>query len=404
MKDFFLESIEDLKPEILTNLLRNNWEIPVDFRGVERLSVERVEEGVLSQVYRVFVQYDVKGAEETKSELPKQWIVKLPRKDMPLEWMFLSEKVFYESVAPIINQSSLPFTVPRTLCAAEKYLILEGIEDSTCYSLISGTPAEKIDYVTFALASLHARTWKSTIVESKARELSNTPGMGQRLHPLQKEYLFTKQWREAVDAVDNLEPSVHRSTIHLCELMEVRRLRDIHHMVHSERYACIHGDFHIANFLFPNDDSKTPVLVDWATFGFGNPMTDLAFFMVLNESVASNAEGWLRKYHQNLTQCSPTLVGSFPLEVMLEKFRWAILCQWTILVAYDKMSRQLAAADRDSPQSEIKLRHFANVNRRAVLAMNSLGNFETFLDTIPLATEQESAEAQKYCIETPLSI
>jgi thiamine kinase-like enzyme len=64
-------------------------------------------------------------------------------------------------------------------------------------------------------------------------------------------------------------------------------------VVHRHRVTCVHGDYHIANWLFPtnNDQQRKPVLIDFATTGFDNPMIDLVFFLVVstNDKVVSNS-------------------------------------------------------------------------------------------------------------------
>lgn len=399
-----LESIQDLTTSLLQDILRENWILPDKFQAVQSLSAERIEQGVLSQVFRVRVTYDFEDSslEQEVSDIPTEWIVKLPRRDLHLEWMFRSEKVFYETIAPIINEANLPFTIPRMLLACERCLILEGIKDITCHGLMAGTPAEKLDYATHALASLHAFSWNSKVLETKTKDLEKPPGMGQRLNPLQKEYLFAQQWRDAVEAIGLEDTSIKTFIVQLCKQMEQRRLRDIHCLVHTERLACVHGDFHIANFLFPNLNDETsksdsrPYLVDWAAFGYGNPMTDVAFFLVLNENAATDVVAWLQLYHEKLIGCNPDLHALFSMECMLEKIRWAMLYQWMILVAYDKMSRQLSEGD---PK---KMKHFVNVNRRAVLALYDIPGFE--LNKLPLVSDEEHEEARVYSSEKPLSI
>ena len=419
-----LESIKDLTAGFLEDVLRDKWNLPNNFQRVSSVSIERVDQGILSCVYRASVTYDFDNDDDDDDyqqedhSIPMEWIVKLPRDDLRLEWMFRVEKIFYETVAPMVQQAGLPFTVPRMLLATKQCLILEGIQDITCHPLTEGVPAEKMDFVTHALASLHAFSWKSRIFQAKLLALNNSPeappGMGQRLSPLQKEYLFTRQWRDAVEAIQIQDASMKEFILDLCQQMECRRLRDIHNLVHTERLACVHGDFHIANFLFPNNDktlqsSQSPIhdrpfLIDWAAFGYGNPMTDVAFFLVLSDIAATNVMAWLEQYHKNLVKCNPNVRDVFSFELMLQKFRWAMLYQWMILVAYDKMSRQLAQGDNDDDlqKVEVKLKHFANVNRRAVLALYGVRGFE--LDKIPLATDNEQKEARDYSREKPLTI
>ena len=111
----------------------------------------------------------------------------------------------------------------------------------------------------------------------------------------------------------------------LLQRLEPLRLRDVHERVHapSSRRTCVHGDYHIANWLFRNnyvfnsdkgDDSNTPtrptdpssrkpVLIDWATCGYGNPMIDMVFFLLVStkDDIVSDIEPWLQRYYIVLT-------------------------------------------------------------------------------------------------------
>lgn len=85
----------------------------------------------------------------------------------------------------------------------------------------------------------------------------------------------------ASNAEDGIANEIQKFIVDLCEQLECRRLRDVHHMVHYQQLCCVHGDYNISNFLFPanENDQRKPVLIDWATAGYGNPMIDLAFFL-----------------------------------------------------------------------------------------------------------------------------
>jgi thiamine kinase-like enzyme len=403
-----IETIEDLNRDRLTNILRQNWiDLPSNFRGIQSLTWSRLDQGVLSRVHRVTVNYlwDDESKDKLNSTLPTQWIVKLPREDLSLEWMFQAEKKLYEIFAQVLPQFQLPFTVPRMLHGSTDCLIIEGIQDTVCHELISGTPQEKMVFVTKALASLHGATWKSEFIASHTKDLQRPPGMGQRLSPLQKEYLFQQQWRGAVEtAAVEKSPriEIHKFIVDLCQQLEGRRLRDVHDRVHNQNLCCIHGDFNISNLLFPKEegDGRKPALVDWAAAGFGNPMIDVAFFLILNDLAAANAIKWLRQYHDELIKCNTSLMNVFSFEDMLRLFRWAMLYQWMILVAYDRMSRQLS--DGDPQQIDTKMKHFANVNRRAIETMYAIGGFE--IDKLSLLTEDERKEARDFSINTPLTI
>jgi thiamine kinase-like enzyme len=231
--------------------------------------------------------------------------------------------------------------------------------------------------------------------------------MGQRLHPLKKEYLFTNQWRDTLEYIQfDEDSSVWGFSFALCQRMATLRLRDIHDKVHKERWTCVHGDYHIANWLFPRRNGQKPVLIDWATCGYGNPMVDVVFFLVVstNDQVVSNIDTWLEGYYRSLTRHNPALSSKITFMTIREWFQWALLCQWMILVAYDEMCRQIVATEPNVSKKNSQRRHFENVNRRAVLAMNSIGNWDIILSRVPNVTDEERREAEDYSKHTPLAI
>ena len=180
-------------------------------------------------------------------------------------------------------------------------------------------------------------------------------------------------------------------------------------MVHRHRVTCVHGDYHIANWLFPtnNDQQRKPVLIDFATTGFDNPMIDLVFFLVVstNDTVVSNSPLFLEKYYELLIEYDPNLVSTINLTTLREWFSWALLCQYMILVAYDRMCRQIAEMERDEIKRKSQIRHFCNVNRRMILAMNSIDNWDSILSkSLKPTTIEERREARLFCEQTPLVI
>jgi hypothetical protein len=397
-----LENIESLSPDLFLGLLRSHWKDGA-VSDIRSLSVERVDQGVLSQVFRVNLEYSYR--ETASGGPPSSWIVKLCRDDLNLGWMFRSERAFYTHYGPRLMNENLPFSIARPLSTSSQHLILECIPDAICHDLIDGCPSDKIDFLTSALASLHAQSWNSPLFASNQRhDLIDPPGMGQRLSPLQKEYLFYTQWTGVVGHL-HLESSLNDFIVVLCQRMDSLRLRDIHYKVHQERCACVHGDYHIANWLFPRNSEK-PVLIDWATFGYGNPLVDVAFFLVVstNDETVSNVEAWLEGYYHSLIHYNPTLAPKITFETILKKFKNALLCQWQILVAYDEMCRQITMAEPNPSKRRLQLKHFQNVNRRASLAMQSIENWDTILACIPKVTDEERQEAEEYSKQTPLTI
>jgi thiamine kinase-like enzyme len=460
METIVIENIESVTADLFSRLLRAHGrsESINRFPTVESLASERVDQGVLSQVYRVHLTFagEVKNdRHDVNSSFPaSDWMVKLVRKDLNLQWMCKNETCFYSQYAKelfedgsrsdedtngdshgsttVANLSALPFAIPKFLDGSAQHIILQEVLNVQTFSLVGGCPFEKIDFLLQALAAWHAKCWKASCFyennDTIKDDLVFPAGMGQRLPPLQKEGLFVTSWQETVmhtfvgsssDDTDGLLLLARFATNHSRRLAKLR-LRDVHGRVHQHRVTCVHGDYHVANWLFPRDGgdrteartriNEMPVLVDWATAGYGNPMIDLVFFLVVstNDQVAAEAyQVWLPKYHAILVErlslrgIPPT---EFTLETMKEWFRWALLCQWLILVAYDNVCRQIAMSESDEGRRESQLEHFRNVNRRATLAMKNVDSWDETLENLPTTTAADRFEAQQFCGKHSLEI
>jgi hypothetical protein len=365
------------------------------------ITLQKVDHGVLSAVYCVEITY----GKTTKEMPPSRWILKICREDLDLRWMFRKEEAFYTHYGPKLASDALPFDLVTALSTSEEHIILEFVNDATCHNLTDGCPLDKIEFLIHAMASWHAQCWGSDAFHLNHSEIqTNPPGMGQRLSPLQKEHLFVTSWKDTLSHMDFADdPSLHEFSFDLCSKMESLRLRDIHDAVHKNNVTCIHGDYHIANWLFPKDGSK-PVLIDWTVWGYGNPMVDFAFFLVVstNDQVVSNLDPWLEGYINTLKSHNPGL-EHLSMITLQEWLGWALLCQWMVLVAYDAVCRDIANAETDPIKKETQLKHFNNVNRRALLSLKAIGALD-FLKEIPHVTEEESKEAELYSKNTPLAI
>ena len=399
-----LGNIQSLTPDVFSRILRDHWQNDGAPPNVQSLSADRVDQGVLSQVYRVKVYYDDKT-----SQIPSVWIAKFCREDLDLGWMFQSEQAFYGYYGPNLVTDNLPFSIASPLSASGKHLILEYVTDSTCYDLLDGCPQDKIEFLTDSLACWHAQCWENPLFVSNDRnDLMNPPGMGQRLSPLKKEHLFASQWQTTLENVQfGEESSSLREFAHtFCEQMATLKLRDIHEKVHQERWTCVHGDYHIANWLFPKAGGRRPVLVDWSLTGYGNPMIDAVFFLVVstNDDVVTNVNDWLEGYYRSLTRSKPDILSKISFATIREWFQFALLGQWMILVSYDEMCRQIAAAEPDILKRHSQQRHFENVNRRALLALKSIGNWDNILACLSKVTDEERREAGAFSKQMPLAI
>lgn len=238
---------------------------------VNVVSRERIELGVLSEVYCVEVSFK----KTAKDPPPSKWILKVCRPDLDVSWMFRAEQAFYTNFGQKLVSDQLPFDITKAISATEKHIILEYVNDATCHDLLKeGCPSDKIQFLVHSMACWHAQCWDKSdlfIPFHNSQVLVSPPGIGQRLSPMQKEYLFATHWEDTLNHIDFQEdPSLRDFAVDFCKRLEHLRLRDVHGIVHNNRITCIHGDYHIANFLFPRNGSK-PFLIDWTAYGYGNP-------------------------------------------------------------------------------------------------------------------------------------
>jgi Ecdysteroid kinase-like family len=423
-----IQSTEAVTPKLFTFLLESSWRDNRDSNGGEdgtvkvpeilSLSTQRVEQGVLSQVYKVHLEYNL-DLPSLESCPPSDWLLKLCRTDLNLSWMCRNEAHFYRSIVPHLVQesdSTLPFSIPTFLSGDDHHIILQEVLDVETTPLTDGCPPDKIPLLLKCLVALHAKCWNGSgeIGQCAKETLVFPAGMGQRLNPLQKEGLFVKSWQDTMDHMDfhpEHDGEIVQFITKFCQKLETIKIRDVHDLLHRHRVTLIHGDFHISNFLFPKHEytdisDYRPYLVDWATAGYGNPMIDLVFFLVVstNDQVVSDIQGQLEEYHQLLLLMEPRLKDAVSVDTLNEWFKFALICQWTILVAYDEVCRQIALNEPDKGRREMQLQHFKNVNRRAILALKSVGDWDDVWDMLKLASEDERNEASEYCERTPLTI
>ena len=441
---------------------------------IESFEIAPITQGVLSSVYKLTVVMKRSISTTRKEEETILWIVKFPRPELQLDWMLECEANFYRQQqgrnGTHEESSVLPFDIPQFIyagCSSEnnndndkekkphQCLIIEGIPDVTCGPLTDGCPPEKVPYLIEAMAAWHAHNWVVTNIDDHNSEARRTyhnlcplPGMGQRLDPLQLEHLYRQEINTFLERLVVQEDTTSTITISPRTLQFLKdlsnyKLRAIPQRLRSQACACtcIHGDFHIANWLFPNNNNnnnnnntqkdkmmkKRPVLVDWATAGYGNPMIDLVFFLVVSTTntetmILGAKEKWLPFYYSHLQEYYYHYgnnkahndsgrvhdeVLSLTKPLLYEWFQWAAINQLLILVAYDELCRQSVAPDDAST-----LAHFQRVNRRAILLVEALflkewtgdGIVSLGKDHLELATDEERDQARALSDATPLRI
>jgi hypothetical protein len=290
-----IENVESITANLFSNILRDHWikqnsndnnndndsgisnkndnnnVAVVTVPKINSISLKKVDHGVLSDVYRVYLDYDeyeynnksnkadddADNDDATTIKLIKipatNWLVKLCRPDLDLSWMCQNETTFYNHVVPSIitssiadtaHSTSLPFAFPKFLCGSDQYLILQEVSDVITYPLMDGCPSDKINFLLRCMAGMHATFWgKSKIISCSFLNSNNnnnnnynvslvtTAGMGQRLPPLQKEGLFISSWQETIDYMrlqNELDTDLIDFITNLSQKLSTLKLRDIH--------------------------------------------------------------------------------------------------------------------------------------------------------------------------------
>jgi len=239
------------------------------------------------------------------------------------------------------------------------------------FTCVDGCPGEKVPRMVHKLAQMHARFW-----DTDGEGLASPAGIGSELSSDAKKTQFPDCWTSFV--ADVPLSAVDRARISaFCRRLaaEPERLARVHELVADGPATLIHGDFHVANTLFPADGSGDQVwLLDWATCGRGNPMRDLAFFFIVSvtpEERRAQEAAALGTYHHTMETEGRVQVS---LQDWTRLYRVCLLNQFLILVVYDNLSKHLASSAKTEKLRAELHAHFREVNVRACLAV--LDNFE----------------------------
>lgn len=319
------------------------------------------EAAILSRVYQVTVS-------QANEHVPSRWIAKFLKSSLPLEDHFYVESNFYTTCAQELREAVTFIEIPKALYCGAKCIVLEYIANTTSYTLLEGCPHYRLELVLSSLAHIHAHFWNAQSPISDL--LSPTAGIGSAMSGLQKEQTFPKLWKAFVDEV--LLDDAQRVQLHtICRDLSKRRLGDTHDQVHQYQPTMIHGDFHVGNLLF-HDNNNTVTILDWATCGTGNFMVDVVFFFLVSTQLSTKEmmHTWLPYYHQVLLESNPNIDVSWKTSVYY--FRTCLLNQFIVLVCHDEISKMLLKTQVESSQLlEHYSQHFTNVNKRCVEALLS---------------------------------
>ena len=415
MDHLTIDSPADLTPDVLAEMLRScplfSEHLPHDNSDgkndlVQSISVDEIEEGVLSHVVRVNIEYLPRLSNDL---LPDSLVIKFLRPDAPQHRMFLTEGTFYSSANDTLRRDVVPFQIPKAIYISSNCIALEKMVGRSAKLVDGCQDLHDAESCIKLIAIMHAKSW---VGDKKPNflDLDSCPGVGLALDGLAKERRFVSQHAKYLDLYassaseenvimdENAQARLRSLSKHLCQ----HRLREIHDQVVSYRPCLIHGDFHVGNLIFPQDDGNAPVLIDWATCGRGNPIFDLVFFLVVSTPRGGEDEDYttelIKLYYRTLVDSNssensdlirkdfPSYNGSF-----LSMYTNVVLNEFLILIAYDDLASQFVeAAEKPAVRAERRC-HFGNVARRT---MTALLNIEPTIEWPSLKSEDDMKEEE----------
>mmetsp|Transcript_33959 Transcript_33959/g.100074 ORF Transcript_33959/g.100074 Transcript_33959/m.100074 type:complete len:768 (+) Transcript_33959:136-2439(+) len=413
-----IDSPSDLSPQIIADMMRScplyseclPHNADSETNIVQSISIEEIEEGVLSHVVRVAIEYTPPFS---NAPVPDGLVIKFQRPEAPQHRMFSTEGAFYFPANDALRKI-IPFRLSKAIHVSPSCIALERVVGRSMKLSDGCQDWHDAEMCIKLLATMHAKSWVGCSDcdddTSKYADLDPTPGVGLALDGLTKERRFASHCTEYLDLYANsdseenaiVDEGAQGRLRSLCEQLRQYQLREVHDRVATYRPCLIHGDFHVANLIFsPNDGTPhhpdPPALIDWATCGRGNPLFDLVFFLIVSTPRGGEdheyTDSLLKLYYCTLidddtSDNAEAIRRDFSTydESFLRMYRNVVLNEFLILVAYDQLARQFVeAADKPAVRAE-RACHFRNVARRCVMALLAI---EPSIDWPSLKSEDD---------------
>jgi hypothetical protein len=239
--------------------------------------------------------------------LPPSIVAKFPsddetsRKTAAMGGTYRREVEFYEAL-----QAQVTIRTPPCYFAdigddgVDFVLLLADLAPAAQGDQIEGCDAELARVALRELAGLHGPTWREPAADDRPAGSAAPTDRGQILLQVYR---------------GGLGPFMERCSIGFApdELAFLERLgaqESYPHLADDRSFCVVHNDYRLDNFLYePGRVAETLHVVDWQTYGVGNPMTDVAYFLggCLQPAVRKDQERHLvAGYHHLLVESGVT--------------------------------------------------------------------------------------------------
>jgi hypothetical protein len=305
-----------LTPERLTEMLVRAGRLGAGVRVVKVVE-EPARTTLISTLRRVSLDY-----EGDATAAPATLLIKTPRTDGPVSFIDQGrqETAFYRDVAPRSPRGILPqcFEAVSTEGDGPAYVILEDL--SATHHVIGEWPIppaqQECERLLRVYARFHAAWWDHPDLGTSVGRFMTDAEFAQVRAMLSERWASVRAVigdrlsAECVDRITRLLDALPR----LAQRTEARR-----------HLTIVHGDAHVWNALFPNDQAGPITLIDWSSWRIGVATSDLAYMMALHwypERRARLELPLLRHYHDCLVSDG---VRGYGFDALLEDYRLSAL-------------------------------------------------------------------------------
>lgn len=277
-------------------------------------TVAAVGTGQAATSCRITLEYD-----GDSTGLPATLIAKFPSDDelarttAALRGTYLREVRFYRDLQPWISIRTPQCYFAEINDPGPAFaVVLEDLFPADQGDQLAGCDVEFARAALRELVGLHAPTWRDRSILDLPWVNSDYPNLPAILAKVYQDGLPQFMARCA----PGLAPD------ELAFLERLGRVDEYPCFPARKSYCVVHNDFRLDNFLYvPSSNVDTVHIVDWQTYGSGNPMTDVAYFLggcLLPEVRAEVEADLVINYHCWLTEND---VHGYSLDECWEDYR-----------------------------------------------------------------------------------
>lgn len=224
------------------------------------------------------VKFKIMVKEDDHSDSTRQFFIKTKKcnpKTLSYHTLSLKEVEFYKFMQ---NKSNINLPIAQCIDAyisddKTKYLLLLEDVSNEFYA------SDKVDLTSeniwlssaCSLAKFHAAFWNSDIIGSNDLPIDSKEKINFYIKNTYESYeKFIKYIGSRFDTETH---DIYEHVIKISVLLQKERYE---RLVNKDNITLKHGDSHIHNFMFPHNQSKTPIIIDFQFWGTGIGVGDVA--------------------------------------------------------------------------------------------------------------------------------